>query len=338
MISKIKRIIIVMLMVGVLGIVGGRFYFYQSIKPVDVQSNRETMVIIPKGASTGNIASILKEKNLIQSSYTFRLLSKWSEADGQMKAGTYLLKENMSADEIIKILSNGETAKTITKITIPEGFEFKQIVDRLEARGLIDRNKFIEMANYGDFDYPFLKEIPKGENRLEGFLFPDTYEIGKEETEREIIIKMLDRFNHVFKDEYYKRAKELNMNINEVVTLASIIEREAKLDEERTIVSSVFHNRLKKKIRLRSCATVQYVLGERKPHLTNKDTSIDSPYNTYKHDGLPPKPIASPGEASIKAALYPKDTNYLYFVVSKNGAHHFSQTYEEHLNAAKNAN
>ncbi|WP_129597693.1 endolytic transglycosylase MltG [Anaerophilus nitritogenes] len=337
MISKIKRVIMMMLIVGVAGIIGGRFYFYQSIQPINVNSNREAMVIIPKGASTGNIANILKEQNLIQNSYTFRILSKWSSADGKMKAGTYLLKENMSAEEMIKILSNGETAKTTTNITIPEGFEFKQIVDRLEARGLINKNKFIEIANYEDFNYAFLKDIPKGENRLEGFLFPDTYEIGKEETEREIIIKMLDRFNNVFKDEYYKRSKEINMNINEVVTLASIIEREAKLDEERPIVSSVFHNRIKKKIKLQSCATVQYVLGERKVHLSNKDIAIDSLYNTYKYEGLPPKPIASSGEASIKAALYPKDTNYLYFVVSKNGAHHFSETYKEHLNA-KNAN
>ncbi|TCO79080.1 endolytic transglycosylase MltG [Marinisporobacter balticus] len=317
--------------------VGSKIYFDKQVGPVNSSNDQGIMVKIPKSASTTKIAKILKENNVINSDITFRILSKMAKTDGKMQAGEYLLKENMDAREIIDILVNGDTVKDMIKFTIPEGFELKQIIERLEGKGLINKDQFIEVANYGDFDYKFLKDIPKGENRLEGFLFPDTYEIANNATEKEIIVKMLNRFDDIFIDDYYKRVKELNMRINEIITLASIIEREAKLDKERPLVSGVFYNRIKKDMKFQSCATVQYVLGERKPKLSNKDIAIDSPYNTYKYYGLPPKPIASPGKPSIEAALYPKESEYLYFVVSKNGEHHFSKTYKEHLRA-KNEN
>ncbi|KXG76767.1 endolytic transglycosylase MltG [Thermotalea metallivorans] len=313
------------------------FYYQQSIGPVNVQESKTILVEIPKGASTIKIAQILKEKGLIKNNLSFRMLSKLSKVEGKMQAGIYQLKNSMDAREIIKVLTSGDVVKDTVKFTIPEGFELRQIVDRLEGMGLIDRKRFIELVQHGEFHYKFLEGVPQGENRLEGFLFPDTYEISKNAFEEEIIKKMLERFDAVFKEEYYQRAKQLNMSVHEVVTLASIIEREAKLDKERPLVSSVFHNRLKKGMLLQSCATVQYVLGERKENLSLKDIDIDSPYNTYKNIGLPPAPIASPGKASIEAALYPAQTDYYYFVAKTNGEHAFSKTYEEHLRA-KNAN
>ncbi|QXM05983.1 endolytic transglycosylase MltG [Crassaminicella indica] len=328
---KFKGIIFLLIVVIALGV--GKIYFEKKIEPVNESSDTLVMVQIPIGASTKQIANILYEKHVIKSELAFRILSKMSKSDGKMQAGNYSFKQSMSVDEIIKSLISGDTVKDTVKVTIPEGFEFKQIVKRLEEKGLINKDKFIKIANNEDFDYKFLKDIPKGKNRLEGFLFPDTYEIAKNDTEREIIIKMLNRFDDIFEDAYYKRAKELNMSVNDIITLASIIEREAKVDKERPIVSSVFHNRIRKKMPLQSCATVQYVLGERKAKLSFKDVETDSPYNTYKHAGLPPRPIASPGKASIEAALYPSETDYLYFVVSKNGEHHFSKTFKEHLNA-----
>lgn len=310
-----------------------KIYFDKQVGPVNSNNDKGIRVEIPMSASTTKIAKILEENHVINSDITFRILSRISKTDGKMQAGKYLLKENMSASEIINILVSGQTLKDTVRVTIPEGFEMKQIIDRLDKKGLINREKFIEIANYGNFDYEFLKDIPKGENRLEGFLFPDTYEIAKDATEKEIIVKMLNCFNNIFTDDYYKRAKELNMSVNEIITLASIIEREAKVDKERSLVASVFYNRIKKDMLLQSCATVQYALGERKSKLSNKDTEINSLYNTYKYSGMPPKPIASPGKLSIEAALYPKDSDYLYFVVSKNGEHHFSKTYKEHLKA-----
>ncbi|MEW9121321.1 MAG: endolytic transglycosylase MltG [Thermotaleaceae bacterium] len=313
------------------------YSFNQLVTPIDLNGTSEISIEIPQGASTVKIAKILKEQNLIKNDMAFRMLSKYLKSDGKMQAGKYILSNNMDAKEIINTLVNGAVTNETIKFTIPEGFEFHQIVNRLEHNGLINRERFIQLAEEGDFNYPFLENIPKGKNRLEGFLFPDTYQVSKDATEEDILKKMLDRFNQVFIESYYQKANEMNMSINQVITLASIIEREAKIAHERPLVSSVFHNRIEQKMLLQSCATVQYILGERKENLTLRDIEIDSPYNTYKYLGLPPKPIASPGKASIEAALYPEQTDYLFFVASKNGEHIFSKTYREHLNA-KNSN
>ncbi|WP_184308500.1 endolytic transglycosylase MltG [Anaerosolibacter carboniphilus] len=334
---KILRLMAILISLAIFLGIGGIIYYHQSIGPVNVQNGELVVIEIPKGASTLKIASILRENHLIKNDLSFRILSKLSKAEGKMQAGRYQMSTSMNAREIIDNLIKGSIFKDAAKFTIPEGFELKQIVDRLESLGLIDREKFMELVNNGDFQYEFLKEIPKGENRLEGFLFPDTYEIAKGATEEEILTKMLDRFDEIFTDDYYHRTKKLNMTIQEVVTLASIIEREAQLEKERPIISGIFHNRLNKGMLLQSCATVQYVLGERKANLSLKDIDIDSPYNTYKNIGLPPAPIASPGKASLEAALYPSETDYYYFVVKSDGEHSFSKTYEEHLRA-KNGN
>ncbi|MCT4621517.1 MAG: endolytic transglycosylase MltG [Marinisporobacter sp.] len=334
--QKFKGLILLCIVIIVLGF--GKIHFNKQIEPVNRNNNEEVMINIPMGVSTKQIARILYKEDMVNSEWAFRILSKKSKADGKMKAGNYFLKKNMSSEEIIKKLVNGDTVKDTIKVTIPEGFELEQIAKRLEEKGLTTEKEFINIAENEDFDYAFLEDLPAGKNRLEGFLFPDTYEIAKNDTPKEIIIKMLNRFDNIFVDEYYKRAEELNMTVNDIVTLASIIEREAKVDKERSIVSSVFYNRIEKRMPLQSCATVQYILGERKARLTLKDIAIDSPYNTYKQDGLPPKPIASPGKASIEAALYPNKTDYLYFVVSKNGEHHFSKTYKEHLKAKNSMN
>jgi UPF0755 protein len=332
---SIKKMVFLFLMVIIL--FGCKFYFDMQSRPVNINDSEKIFVEIPPGSSSSKIAGILKENKLIKSKIIFQFLSKKAGADGKMKAGNYSLSPAMSTEDIINILIKGDTINNSVKITIPEGFELDQIIARLEKHGLIDKGKFIQIANYQDFDYPFLKDVPKGENRLEGYLFPDTYLIPQNAKEEDIIIKMLDRFQEIFKEEYYERAKELNMSVHEIVVLASIIEREAKLDEERPVISSVFHNRIQKGMPLQSCATVQYILGERKAVLSTKDTQIDSPYNTYKYSGLPPNPIASPGESSIRAALYPEETDYLYFVANKEGNHIFSRTFQEHLHA-KNAN
>lgn len=335
--KKYKKYIL-LLIAAILATPLGLFYSFEKlIQPVDAYSDSTISIEIPSGASTVKIAKLLKDNKLIKNDFAFRILSKLSKSDGKMQAGKYELRNDMDAKSIIQALVAGDVARDAIKFTIPEGFEFNQIVARLEGSELIDREKFVQLANFGDFNYRFLEGIPKGENRLEGFLFPDTYHVAKGTSEEEILKKMLDQFNQVFEESYYQRAKELNLSINEVVTLASIIEREAKLDSERPLVSSVFHNRIKSNMLLQSCATVQYILGERKENLTLKDIEINSPYNTYKYQGLPPKPIASPGKPSIEAALYPEKTDYLFFVVNKNGKHTFSRTYKEHLNA-KNGN
>jgi UPF0755 protein len=314
----------------------GGFKYYDSLKlPVDQKNTESILINIPKGAATSKIANILRDNDLIRNELYFRFISKQRKIEAEYKAGDYKLSKAMNVNEIIDKLIKGDTYQETVKFTIPEGFELKQIVDKLANNQElnINKEKFLDIIENEDFQFEFLKETSKGKNRLEGFLFPDTYEVKKNITEKELVLKMLNRFDEIFEEQYYSRTKELGMTINDVISLASIIEREARVDSERPIISSVFHNRLKKDMLLQSCATVQYVLGERKQRLTYKDLEIDSPYNTYKHLGLPPMPIASPGKASIYAALYPKDSKYLYFVAKGDGSHIFSNTYKEHLNA-----
>ncbi|MCT4595050.1 MAG: endolytic transglycosylase MltG [Anaeromicrobium sp.] len=306
-------------------------YYKIQIGPVNPNDNSKILVSIPKGVSTGQIGNILKDEELIKNTTAFRVLNKLSHTNGKLKAGKYILSKNMNVKEIIGEMVQGNVVKNTVKFTIPEGFELRQIADRLVSMNLIDKEKFYKLVNEGNFEYEFLKDIPKGENRLEGFLFPDTYEVYEGASEYEIITKMLERFDDVFYEEYKNKSIDRNMTIRELITIGSVIEREAKYDEERPLVASVFYNRIDKNMKLQSCATVQYILKERKPKLSIKDTQIDSKYNTYLYAGLPQGPIASPGRVSIRAALNPADTEYLYFVVGKNGQHYFNKTYKGHL-------
>ncbi len=293
-------------------------------------------VTVAQGASTAEIAQQLNKQGIIRYPLFFRIVSRLGGHDADYKQGTFLLKPKCGYQTIFQTLSDPASGQNHSvKITIPEGFEFRQIADRLEEAGLIDRDVFYDLAENEPFDYDFIRDLPQRENRLEGYLFPDTYLFTKDtDTEKTILDAMLKRFDEVVNtDANRARAQELGMSLDEVVTLASVIEREALGDADRKDVSSVFHNRLKSTEYpyLQSCATVQYVLQERKAVLSEADTKISSPYNTYQNKGLPIGPIASPGAASIEAALYPNQTDYLFFVLGSDGEHHFSKTYEEHL-------
>ena len=288
--------------------------------------------VVEPNSSTSVIASQLLDEGLIRSERFFILYTRLAAVDQSLRAGTYHLNGSMGLAEIISELQKGSVRAV--SFTVPEGFTIEQVADLFDAKGIVNREDFLQLMKNGDFNSPFLDQPPGGEYSLEGFLFPDTYKITAETTGGEVISLMLDRFNEIYKPEYADRARQLGMTDYEIITLASIIEREAKKPEERPIISAVFHNRLKKGMLLQSCATVQYALGETKPVLYNEDLEVESPYNTYKHQGLPPGPIASPGEAAIKAALYPADVSYLYFVAKKDGSHAFSDTLAEH-NAAK---
>jgi UPF0755 protein len=235
--------------------------------------------------------------------------------------------------EIVEVIVSGKALIDTVKFTIPEGYNLNQIAEKLNSLGVVSPESIQAALKVESYKYDFIGQIPDREKKLEGYLFPDTYEIYKDTSAEAIIDKLLGRFNTVFTEEYRNRAKELNMTIDQVITLASIIEREAKLDTERKTISAVFHNRLKKNMMLQSCATVQYLFKEQKEILTYKDLEIESPYNTYKHTGLPPGPIASPGLKSIEAALYPENVDYLYFVANDDGSHVFTKTYSEHLEA-----
>lgn len=301
--------------------------------PVDASSTEIISVEIQSNSGTAQIAQTLYQKGLINNATFFRLYVRNEGLDRFLRAGNYDLSPSMSMEEIIDKLLKGQ--ENLVSFTIPEGLTLEQIAYSLQRQEVADAETFLELAEHGDFDFRWLDQLPEGPLRFEGFLFPDTYRIPDYFSEEDIIQLMLNRFTEIFNEDYEARMNELGWSIVDVVTLASIIEREIKKPGEQAIASAVFHNRLKINMLLQSCATVQYVLGEVKEVLTNADLAIESPYNTYKNAGLPPGPIAAPGKGAIEAALYPSDDDYLYFVAKPDGSHHFSRTLSEH-NQAKN--
>ncbi len=324
--KRLARKGILAALVVALVVTGG--YFYADFMPK--KTTGEVIVTVPQGAGTAQIATILKKDGLIHSKGFYRVMSKLFFVDGKYNFGKFKIEKGAGYQAIFDALTrSGETVDAV-RVTIPEGYEIYKIADTLEAKGLIDKDKFYYLVDYGTFDYAFVNDIPQRDNRLEGYLFPDTYSFVPGD-EYGIINEMLSRFQQVYAP-YEKRAEELGMTMDQVITLASIIEREAQGAEDRKLVSSVFHNRLKSANYpyLQACSTVQYVLRERKPVLSLEDTRIDSPYNTYINKGLPIGPIASPGKAAIEAALYPEESDYLFFVLGSDNKHHFSKTFDEH--------
>lgn len=294
---------------------------------------------VPLGSSTESIANKLEAEGIINFPLVFRYLSKLNGFDGQYRSGTHLVGKSFSYNDLMRVLSNQPDSE---KVLLKEGITAKEAIDILVSKKIVERDEFTNLMNTGKFEYKFLQGLPNRKFKLEGYLFPDTYNFELKSDVKYVIDTMLSNFDKKFKPEYYKRAQQLKMTPDQVIILASLIEGEAAKDEERKIISSVFHNRLngsKSMRKLQSCATVQYILfekdGKRKPKLSESDTRIDSPYNTYLNEGLPPGPICSPGVASIEAALYPEDTDYYYFVAKGDGYHEFSTNLWDHQEAMK---
>ena len=288
---------------------------------------------VPRGTNGSEIVSLLKEKGVIRYELPFKIYAMISGFDSKYKSGDFIVNTGDSYKEILTIIT-GDSNSNVNKvkITIPEGFEVEQIAAAMEKAGVTSAKDFLEAASTDAYDFEFLKDIKNKEKRkyvLEGYLFPNTYVFNKNTPAKDVVYTMLKTFGDVI-------VKYDVEDIDDLVNLASIIEREAVGNIDRNKVSSVFHNRLQGKdglTKLQSCATVQYILGERKDVLSEADTRIDSPFNTYMYEGLPAGPIANPGEEAIKAALNPAKTDYLYFGLNKKGEHIFSLTYEEHLKA-----
>jgi len=303
-------------------------YVFVDVMPKKAEGT--VVITIPKGAGTATIAKELKNNNLIHSEFSYRVASRLFGMDKKYNYGKFEIKKSGGYSEIFKVLSSHGNVIETVRVTIPEGYEIYKLADLLEQKGLINKDKFFYLIDNGNFDYDFVLQIPEREMRLEGYLFPDTYEFVPND-EYGIINEMLKRFEEFYL-KYKSQIDKSSYSMDEIITLASIIEREAG-SADKYLVSSVFHNRLKSSEYpyLQSCATVQYVLRERKPVLSLDDTKIDSPYNTYINKGLPIGPIASPGEASIEAALNPAQTNYYFFVLGSDGKHHFTTTFNEHI-------
>ncbi|OEF99233.1 hypothetical protein BHF71_09585 [Vulcanibacillus modesticaldus] len=319
------------------------FFVSYQIQAVNPTEKEKFTVTIPQGSSTSEIAEILKKEQLIKNKLFFKSYVNYLGYDMQLKAGYYELSRSMNLTQIIKIIAKGNNKIDSVRFTIPEGYTVEQIAARLAQQGLVQQDKFIQLAKDGDFDYTFIKQIPDNKDikyRLEGYLFPNTYEVKKGATEREIINLMLEQFAKEWDPSWDKLIADKQLTIHQIVTIASIIEREVMVEKERPIVSGVIYNRLNKNWKLQIDATIQYILGKQKERLMYADLEVDNPYNTYLNNGLPPGPISNPGLSSIKAALFPENNDYFFYVTKKNntGEHYFATTYNEHLRNIKKSN
>ncbi len=288
----------------------------------------ESVVVeIPEGATLRETARLLAGNGLISSVETFILIGKLVEIERRVIPGEYAFHNQMFPLEILHLLKSGRVV--LYDVTIPEGYNLAQIARLLEDKKLADADEFIRKAT----DPEFILGLGYASGSLEGYLYPESYYFTKRIGEEGILRTLVGRFEAVFNEEMRERAAAIGMTVPEVVTLASMIEKETSRESERSLVSAVFHNRIKKKMPLQSDPTVIYALPDFKGRLTRKDLKTRTPYNTYHIKGLPRGPIASPGKASLWAALYPADADDLYFVSKNDGSHHFSKTLAEHNRA-----
>lgn len=304
-------------------------------KPKDKDDKSFKAITIESGYSTDDIASVLYKEKVISGKKRFKILSRIYRFDGKYQAGTYALSPYMRPRAIAKKIVDGKVEAKV--FTVPEGFTINQIADRLDKNGIAGKDEFLKAASSKTFDkkFKFLKNAQSGENHLEGYLFPLTYHVSIKATPDEIIESMLKEMSRYMTKSNEEKAKELGYNLNDIMIIASLIEREAGVDEDRAKVASVIYNRLKIDMPLQLCSSVQYAKSLKglpyKEDLSIEDTRIDSPYNTYINKGLPRGPICSPGEKSIMAALNPAKTDYIYFVLSDalDGTSKFSKDVSE---------
>jgi len=299
------------------------------LPPWDNLTGQTCIVEIRRGLNVRQIGQILHQKGVIRSPWEFTFSARLLGWDDQLKAGRYEIPLGKSNYKILKMLVEGKLSSQ--RVCIPEGTTAREIASILRREIQIDSTRFMQLVNDG----LFCRKLGIEANSLEGYLFPDTYDFYWGMREEAVIEKLVETFKKVMDDSLQERAQELGMTVHQVVTLASIIEGEAMVEEEKPLISAVYHNRLKRGMRLQADPTIQYIIKDGPRRLLKEDLEIDSPYNTYKYPGLPPGPVNNPGRRSIIAALYPAPVDYLYFVARGDGSHVFSRTLREHLIAKR---
>lgn len=286
-----------------------------------------TLVQIRSGMSAREVADALHDAGVIRNPNYFLGVARVFGADTKIQAGTYAVQSNESSLDVLRRITQGHVL--VHRLSIPEGYSVKDVAAMLAAHGLVDEERFLQLA---------LGEYPAVMNgvaldRLEGYLFPDTYEFRPGLTEEAILTILLDRFREVVSPVFM--SARFDLTLHAVITLASIVEKEARVPVERPLIAGVYLNRLRIGMPLQADPTVVYALPEAPQRVLYSHLEVDSPYNTYLHSGLPPGPIANPGLDAIRAVLHPARTDYLYFVAKSDGTHHFSVTYEEHREAVR---
>lgn len=290
---------------------------------------------VNSGEDLNNVIENLKKQNSMRNVYFVKAYIKKNNIKQDVKPGQYSFSENISLEQLIRYLNKGIKDDQPVKVVIPEGYDLEHIAALLEKKGIINKVDFIKSCK--EYNIPdFIKNDPKRKYALEGYLFPDTYEFLKGTEGKEIIDVMLKRFSKVINNIQIETGKNINnQDLDKIITMASIIEKEVDRQDERGKAASVFYNRLKKGMKLQSCATVLYALGVHKDKLYYNDLKVNSPYNTYIVNGLPIGPISNPGKECIKAAINPDNTNYLFFVSKNDGTHFFTDNEKKFLEVKK---
>ena len=286
-----------------------------------------TIIEIPEGMTLRQLATRLEQERLIRSQWAFVLLGKLTAADRRIKVGEYAVHAGMRSGDMLAEFLNGRVV--LYQVTIPEGYTIVELAQVCAQQGVADPEALIGLAH----DRDFIRSLAIAATSLEGYLYPNTYKFARHTKPKEILKEMVEGLRSAFTPELRQRAQDIHMSLHQVLTLASVIEKETGATQERELISSVFHNRLKRGIPLQSDPTVIYGLDYFDGNLRKKDLDSPSPYNTYRVRGLPPGPIANPGLDSIRAALYPAPTRNLYFVSRNDGTHQFSSTLAEHNRA-----
>ncbi|MDD5018603.1 MAG: endolytic transglycosylase MltG [Eubacteriales bacterium] len=314
--------------------------------PVDAGSAETKTIEVKTGSSLSTIATLLYEEGIVRNKLVFQLYVDFNDLSSSLVAGTYELSPGMTMEEIVELLIQGDGGREIITVTLTEGMTARDMADTLVSKGVFDddeKETFLELCNdpeaFGDYEYIAAlvdtEDLSQRRYLLEGYLFPDTYEVYADAEPVDVITKLLNRFDDIFTIVYEQRAEDLGLTVDDVVALASMIEWES-LPEDGKKVSAVFHNRLAEDIPLQSCATLRYVTGEKKFVYSEDEKNIDSPYNTYFYTGIPIGPVSNPGQKAIEAALYPDEEylaqEYLYFCTAdpETGDLAFAKTLEEH--------
>lgn len=313
-----------------------RYFYLEEMGGIDVASRQKlteesAQLVIEDGDYIASVAERLEELGIIDDSTAFS--KRCSSEDLIIQPGTYTVTNKMNFEEITSLLTLPTEVQNT--IVIREGMTQNDIAKMLEEEGIVTAEEFNKACNEGVYSFSFLEDIPIRDSRLEGYLFPDTYNLAIGATAEDIVKKLLARFDEIFTDDMKIQAEQMGYSVDEIVTIASMIEGEIKYADERAIAASVIYNRLNQGMKLQLDCTVQYALKERTERVMESDLDIDSLYNTYQVDGLPVGPIGNPGKSCIEAALNPETTNYIYYVVADTdtGKHYFTESYEDFLNA-----
>jgi UPF0755 protein len=321
------RVFAIVLVLVVLAVAGFGAWVTKDIQARGPETGARVRIAVEEGAGFAAIVNDLAERGLLRRPWTLKLFARVTGDDRRVQRGTYEFESGTPPVEILRALVHGDVLAFL--VTVPEGFNVWQVAGAFDSAG-IDSSSLLATVTNANIAHEY--EIPAA--TLEGYLFPDTYRVPFGSTARQVVEHLVTRSREAWTDDFDRRARELAMTRHQVLTLASIVEAEARVADERATIAAVYHNRLEKNMRLEADPTVAYAMGGFRGRLYYKDLEIDSAYNTYRRAGLPPGPICNPGEASIRAALYPAEgVDALYFVARGDGRHVFSSTLRQH-NAA----